>query len=742
MLFYSIYGFKVLRFLGYKNIMFLKPDSQQTGISQILDFILVDIIVNSLYYGFCISICFFFLGTAVSFIYKYFSKHAPKLYLFDLLGAALGCVLANVLIRYLQFNSIPIFLSFLAGLLSCIIAVRSSGARYTKYFSYFIMIISIYTGYLNLTTGFLEIKRSPNLAVLDYQLKDDVRELWYEWNAYSRLSLLSNRKRGETQTKYLFTIDNGKGNVHLRKYDRLNPYKINLYEEFTPVSLAYLNDTPKELLVMFAGAGIDMLQAHSYSKGITNITGVELDPSIVHYAKKLHHFHLKDFLELDNVMMYAQEGRDFLNSTQKKYDSIIYSWGGASFSNYLGTSGYSGRYLYTKEAMVSLIQHLNINGTIGIVNANKLRLVAIIKAAFEELGYHGFENHILIFGRKGVSSNTLFDKGIYSSLSDHVVLFKKSEFTGEELKRIIENAQRLQLDLIYSPDFIQNGFEIYGDLIHSTDTAFFMDQLSRKVQIDLSISTDNKPFIDNLFYPQIILDKDFWNKLDKLSRKESTKQYTLNLYTLWFIVFLIMMAFVFILLPLLLTQRFSSLKQDFPFLYFFSVLGVGFILIEIAIMNQFILFLGNPIYSFSLILASLLTSLGIGSYCSNWLFEKKIVSLKNMAFICSVFLIGYFFILPFILHNWLGIPFLIKITVTFIIILPLGTCLGMMFPQGLKKLSAYNNNLIPWAWGLNGYMSTVGSAISIYLSMMVGFNWFILIAAFLYFSLVFIPWND
>lgn len=156
-------------------------------------------------------------------------------------------------------------------------------------------------------------------------------------------------------------------------------------------------------------------------------------------------------------------------------------------------------------------------------------------------------------------------------------------------------------------------------------------------------------------------------------------------------------------------------------------------------MNKFILFLGNPIYSFSVILASLLTLTGIGSYLSNRLFETKILNIRKMALMCSSLLIIYFFLVPLLLSLFLGVNLILKLIITFLIILPLGICLGMMFPQGLQKLSKYNNDLVPWAWGLNGYMSTVGSAVSIYLSLMAGFNCLILIAALLYLSLVLIP---
>lgn len=738
LLFYALYGVKISKFWGSQKSSFFSTNTGTEGFSQLLDFILVDIILNSLYYGLLISICFFFLGAAVSYLYKMHAQQAPKLYLFDLLGAAAGCILGTYMIKYIQFSSIPLVMCFLSALLPLLILKNTPGAKYSKYLTILILVISAFTIYLNKKTSFLEFNHDPHLSVLDYKMEDDVDELWHSWNEYSRLSLIRHKKLNEDHTRHMFSIDGGSGNAHLIAYDPVNPYNIDIHEKFTPVTLPYLLNTPKNMLIMFVGAGIDMIQADSYSRGQTDITGVELNPLIVNTAVRLPEFNLKQFFAKDNIHIHIQEGRNFLESTAQTYDAVVYSWAGASFSNYLGTSGYTGRFLYTVEAMKSVMAHLKPNGTIGIVNSNKLRLVAVMKKAFEDLGGKNFSGHILILERKDDIYTSLFNKGIFSSLNNQIIFFKNAPFTAQELKTVVQNAQSHDLDIIYTPDYIHPDYKIYTEVIRSRDTEQTMKDLSRLNKIDLTVSTDDKPFIENMFYPKIILSKDFWMNLDKLAQRESTKQYSLNLYTFWFIVFLILAAFVLIILPLMLTRQITALKQAAPYLYYFSVLGIGFILIEIAMMNKFILFLGNPIYSFTLILASLLASTGIGSYISNGLFEKGILSIRKAAVICCFLLVGYFFLIPLILNYFLGVNFAVKLLITFFILLPLGMCLGMMFPQGLKKLSAENNDLVPWAWGLNGYMSTIGSAVSIYMSLMFGFSWFILIAAALYLSLIFV----
>jgi hypothetical protein len=175
---------------------------------------------------------------------------------------------------------------------------------------------------------------------------------------------------------------------------------------------------------------------------------------------------------------------------------------------------------------------------------------------------------------------------------------------------------------------------------------------------------------------------------------------------------------------------------------YFSILGLGFIAAEIGCMQIFTLFLGNPVYSFSVILAGLLISAGIGGYLSGYLFEKKYCTIKKISILSAFILLLYFFFLPQINKHLLFLKFYSKVLITFAWILPMGICLGMFFPQGFKKAYTTDKNLIPWAWGLNGYTGILGSIFSPYLSWTMGFRCFFLVAAVLYLAVMFIDIDE
>src|SRR4029078_9560207 len=60
----------------------------------------------------------------------------------------------------------------------------------------------------------------------------------------------------------------------------------------------------------------------------------------------------------------------------------------------------------------------------------------------------------------------------------------------------------------------------------------------------------------------------------------------------------------------------GRIDRALPAIAYFACLGAGFMLIEIGLMQRFVLFLGHPVYSLSVILFTLLLGGGAGSAVS------------------------------------------------------------------------------------------------------------------------------
>ena len=195
----------------------------------------------------------------------------------------------------------------------------------------------------------------------------------------------------------------------------------------------------------------------------------------------------------------------------------------------------------------------------------------------------------------------------------------------------------------------------------------------------------------------------------------------------------LVISVIFIVLPL---WRFLSFglkaKNVFSYLVYFSGLGFGFILIEVVMLQEFGLLLGEPVYTFAIVLAALLLFTGIGSYVSGKYFKNATYLIRTSILILSVLLVTSSFLLMPLLHQAIALPTAGRIIISLFLIFPLGILLGMPFPAGITLLKDKAPSLIPWAWGVNGFFTVIGAVMAMILSMMVGFQAVLWIATAVY----------
>ena len=164
---------------------------------------------------------------------------------------------------------------------------------------------------------------------------------------------------------------------------------------------------------------------------------------------------------------------------------------------------------------------------------------------------------------------------------------------------------------------------------------------------------------------------------------------------------------------------------------YFSLLGLGFIIVEITFIQKFMKIIGYPVYAFSVIIFALLFSAAFGSLFSSRLPTGRNKPWTLMPFVLAV---GYGLVLQFSLDPLgsllMRTPMMIRLAITFLLLIPLGFFLGMPFPLGIKTIKNQGRQAIAWAWGMNGLATVVGSLVASVLSILFGFN-ITLIGAFL-----------
>jgi len=297
---------------------------------------------------------------------------------------------------------------------------------------------------------------------------------------------------------------------------------------------------------------------------------------------------------------------------------------------------------------------------------------------------------------------------IIRSWASGTVLLKGSAFTPLDIVRIREFCDQMRFDLVYYPGVGEeetNRFNIVQDNIYYQTVLPVIHgdrRFTKEYLFNIRPSTDDRPYF---FYFFRI------SKLADLFRQTGT-QWLFVLeggYIVLFATFLatLLLAALFILLPPLCSGRSITARAASVLLYF-SMIAIGFMFIEVLVMQKFRRYIANPLYSNSMIIATLLVFTGIASFFSDrTVYRRKTLARALTALsLYLIFLLAAFrFLFPIALRG----PRMIHLLLPALTTAPLGLCMGLFFPLGMSSVKKGNGDALPWAWSINGFFSVIAS---------------------------------
>jgi hypothetical protein len=197
-----------------------------------------------------------------------------------------------------------------------------------------------------------------------------------------------------------------------------------------------------------------------------------------------------------------------------------------------------------------------------------------------------------------------------------------------------------------------------------------------------------------------------------------------TLVLLVLILVLMLLTFATIIVPLRMARRRNFLRQSNRLTWaggaYFSLIGAGFMFLEIGFMQRLSVFLGHPIYALGILLFTLILSAGLGSYVSERMVPRRTKTLLLLP-ILMVLAIGLEHLA--ILAATTGMitaPLLLKIVVSITLIAPAGILMGFFFPTGMRLLRRHAGDDTPWFWALNGVFGVLSSALAVFFSIYIG----------------------
>ncbi len=146
-------------------------------------------------------------------------------------------------------------------------------------------------------------------------------------------------------------------------------------------------------------------------------------------------------------------------------------------------------------------------------------------------------------------------------------------------------------------------------------------------------------------------------------------------------------------------------------------MGLGFFGIEIPLLQRFILYLGQPVYSFAIVVSVLLFASGVGSG-----YLSRRVPLPLALLLIVLLTVVYPLLLPRLFGATLLFPLLGRAAITTLALFPLGMLMGVPFPAGLTLVEHRSPGLTPWVWAVNGCASVVSAVLASLVALSWGFS--------------------
>ena len=658
---------------------------------------------------------FFTGGAIVSLAFARGSERISVLYAADLLGAAAGCL---ALIPLLNMLGAPVVV-LTAAALSIVAAICFAPPAWRP------RVLAAGLVLLGVPAG-AQVAGAAPFDVSDTKGHQGDRVLFSKWNSFSRVAVydrahgdwsLSPRFTGSRGESLFMDIDSAASTPILKGTGKLDDAAYLRYEL---TALAYhLVERPAgfEALVIGPGGGRDLLSALVF--GANHVDGVEINPIIARDVM------LADFREYSGgiyahpkVSAHIDDGRSFIRRSSTKYDviqaSLVDTWAATAAGAYTLTENS----LYTSEAFGEYLDHLSDSGYLTISRwvFDGLRLVSLAQAACEARGLDAAQ-HLAVVRLDRVAT----------------FLLKKTPFTNHDVQRLQTIARDLGFSILYAPGIepspiVDEPVEMvrsatsaadYRRLILAEDRERFLETYP----LDVSATTDDRPFffhttrLANQFDVAFGRSMLFGNGLSALLTLMGISA---------------ALVLLFIVGPLLASGE-RPAPGWAPWLAYFGALGAGFMLLEVALLQRFVLLLGHPVYSLTVTLFSLLLGTGIGSLISRRIQPDRVKAVTGRALV-AVLAIAVVspFVLPPIIDAAIPWPLSVRIAVAAAILVPLGFLLGMPLPGGMRLLAAGRADLVPWGWGINGAFSVVGATLAVFIAMNWGFSVTLLIGALIY----------
>lgn len=662
---------------------------------------------------------FYFAGIAITGVLTRSKMEIGKIYAFDLFGAASGCIIVLLLLNIFDPMS-TILLSSAMGALASMLYSGDEHEKQKKISFLTLMILLV----VSLANSFLGTPLRP--LVVKQQIEAPVKYEYEKWNTYSRVTVFKTSPRsvyywGQSPVAPRPTEHNVMKRIEIDAGAATFMHRMSKKEDvdflrFDVTNIGHHLELGGTACIIGVGGGRDIQSAmlFNYDKYI----GVEMNP-LVYDLVQNRYDKFVGVAKDPRVKIVVDEARSYFTHSEDTCNWLQMSLVDTNAAVAAGSFTLSENALYTTDAFKVFYRSLKDDGVFSVSRINKVgfqRLLSIAMTTMFELGIKNPSEHLIAIGSINVST----------------MLFSKKPFRMDHVEKMKKAAEEYKYNFLFAPG-IKPKSKILQKIVLAKDQAE-LDEFLGVLPVNWTAPTDDNPYFFNMLRfgespgeGDLVVD----------GNNRATK-YLTNL-----ILALLILGVVTLILPLLIHEKGSFGKAMSVSIFkkgavYFSLIGMGFMFVEISMIQRFGVYLGHPVYSLAILLFTIILSTGLGSLISEKIHKKlNPQTFGLIPVVTSLLIVSYIFLTSELISSTINLDIIPKIIITILVMIPLGICLGLFFPMGMRVLKGEDGVLQPWYFSLNGVAGVLGSCLTVLISIYFGISTSMYLAALCYIILYF-----
>ena len=670
---------------------------------------------------------YYFAGVVIALALTRSPYPVSRTYGVDLIGAATGCLGALGLMNLVDTPTGVLVLSLLVLAAAALFARLESSPRPWMFRVFGGLLIAVIAANILAPRPLIYPLWMKLHQVRQSHLAHD------EWNSISRVTVFKEVRdmepymwgaspslpRDVRTDFHLLTID-GDAETPIHRFDGKSFADLS-FLEYDVTTIAYALPELERAAIIGVGGGRDVLTARYF--GVREIRALDINRIQISLLNEIEPFRsYAGIAGMPGVDLIHSEARSWFSRQDENFDiiqmSLIDTWAATGAGAYsLSENG-----LYTVEAFVTMLDDLDERGVLTVSRwylpeaGHELeRLLTLSAAALFERGAMQPSLHILVATTGRIAT----------------LVLAKEPLTAGQIDSLRAQAQRRGFDLLIAPDVTAPNR--FGRIL-SARGRLDLETLAKKHPFDISPPTDRRPFFfnqlrltDPIAIGRLVRDRDQGARLGQVSA-------TLNLYII--LGFSVLISLYTVVRPLRRELRESDPRFVAAGTAWFFLIGLGFMLLEIALLQRMSIFLGHPSYSLGVLLFSLILSAGIGSLLSGRFEITNGIARHVWAVGVGAAVLACLFLTDWTFEIFASAALPLRAALCVALIMPLGILLGYGFPTGMALVRDLDPRPAAWFWCINGVASVTGSTVAVAINIAWGLDVTMMLGACCYVLLV------